>query len=77
MRFGEYTYEANESKFMKSIYKTIETVQKKLKASSVEINLVDPQTRLEGEISWKMIFFFAILSFCFGFFYSTFFNLFK
>ena len=51
MRFGEYSFEKNESKFSKSVYKFIEVVTNKLKGSSPEINLVDPQTRLEESIA--------------------------
>jgi hypothetical protein len=49
MSYGEYNYDKNETKFVKSLYKTLDFVQTKLKAGSVEINLVDPQTRLEGD----------------------------
>ena len=51
MRFEEYNYEHNESRFVKSIYKLKELIQKKLNSSTVEINLVDPQTRLEESIT--------------------------
>lgn len=51
MRFGDYSFENNETKFVKSIYKFIEVVTNKLTGSSPEINLVDPQTRLEESIT--------------------------
>ena len=51
MRFEEYNYELNESRLVKSIFKLNEYIQKKLNSSLVEINLVDPQTRLEESIT--------------------------
>ena len=51
MRFEEYNYEHNESSLVKSIYRLKELIQKKLSSSTVEINLVDPQTRLEESIT--------------------------
>lgn len=50
MRYGKYSYEMNESKFLKFVFKTINFLKKKLMGSSPEINLVDPQTRLEESI---------------------------
>ncbi len=51
MRFGKYSYEQNETKFIKSLNSTIELVKAKFTGSSPEIILVDPQTRLEESIA--------------------------
>lgn len=50
MRFTVYSYEKNENKIAKLFHKYMALIGTKLKSNTPEINLVDPQTRLEESI---------------------------